>query len=397
MPQVATQVDVTRALDRIKEMNLLGEEWGDPREAGRAAYEAAMNLLMKSARDRWLDQRRLSHGPDRRNGYYRRDLLTALGRIELQVPRTRTFSAQAIVARFARRERSVDQVILSGFVLGLSTRKVGLVLQHLFGTLVSAATVSRVARILDESVASFHRRPLVNRYRALIFDGVVLARKTGAGARRRPVLVAMGITAQGKKEIIDFQPAAAESQEAWEGFLRGLYQRGLSGDGVEIVSSDGGGGLRAALEIVYPALPVQRCWAHKTRNITDKVRVADRDRVKRHVRRIYNAPDLVTARRAARAFIEQWRRLYPRAVRCLTTDLEELLSCGSQQPLYRYRGGDIELTLQLLDCILFKEVAVPFVDGSYFELIFLSGVKQIVLAGTTAVEVGEVASILIEH
>jgi len=345
MPQVATRVDVTRAFGVIKEMELLGPEWTDAREAGRVAYREAMNLLMKSARDEWLDQRRLSHGPDRRNGYYRRDLLTALGRIELQVPRTRTFSAQTIVSRFARRERSVDRVILSGFVLGLSTRKVGVVLQHLFGTVVSAATVSRVARILDESVASFHRRPLVNRYRALIFDGVVLARKTGGGARRLPVLVAMGITPQGKKEIIDFQLATSESQAAWEGFLRGLYQRGLTGEAVEIVGSDGGGGLRAALEIVYPGIPVQRCWAHKTRNITDKVRAADRDHVKRHVQRIYNAPDLVTARRAARAFIERWKRLYPRAVGCLSRDLEELLN------YFRFKDPDWRRAIRTTNAI----------------------------------------------
>src|SRR5262245_26872379 len=138
MPQVATQVDVSRALGVIKAMDLWGEDWAEPREAGRAAYQDAMNLLMKGERDRWLEQRTLADGPDRRNGYYRRDLLTALGVIELRVARTRTFSAQKIVARFARRRPEVDQAILSGFVLGLSTRKVGVMLRHLMGEAVSA-------------------------------------------------------------------------------------------------------------------------------------------------------------------------------------------------------------------------------------------------------------------
>lgn len=326
MPQDATRVNVTQALGVIKEMNLWGEEWADPREAGRAAYEAVVNELMKAQRDGYLRDLALAGGHDRRNGYYRRDLLTALGVIELQVPRTRRFNARRVIARYARREPALDRVILSAFVLGLSTRKVGVALRHALGEVVSPTTVSRVARILDQAVTAYHRRPLVNRYRALIFDGVVLARKSGVGALRRPVLVALGITPDGKKEIIDFQLARSEGAEAWEGFLRELYRRGLTGERVEIIAVDGGKGLRAALEVVYPRLRIQRCWAHKTRNITDQVRTADRECVKRQLQRIYGAPSLGHARQAARAVVQRWRQRYPAAVRCLTQDLDELLT-----------------------------------------------------------------------
>ena len=96
-------------------------------------------------------------------------------------------------------------------MLGLSTRKVGKALLALFSRLVSASTVSQVAKTLDAAVAAFHRRPLQNRYQALMLDGVVLSRKTGAGALRRPVLVALGLRHDGKKEIIDFRLAASES------------------------------------------------------------------------------------------------------------------------------------------------------------------------------------------
>jgi transposase-like protein len=102
-------------------------------------------------------------------------------------------------------------VILAGFVLGLSTRKVGEAQLALLGRLVSASTVSQVAKTLDAAVTAFHRRPLQNRYQALMLDGVVLSRKTGAGALRRPVLVALGLRHDGKKEIIDFRLVAGES------------------------------------------------------------------------------------------------------------------------------------------------------------------------------------------
>ena len=113
----------------------------------------------------------------------------------------------------------IDRAILAGFVLGLSTRKVGETLLALLGRPVSATTVSRVAKTLDSAVAAFHRRPLHGRYSALMLDGVVLARKTGAGALRRPVLVALGLRPDGKKEIIDFRLAAGESAVEWERFL----------------------------------------------------------------------------------------------------------------------------------------------------------------------------------
>ena len=161
---------------------------------------------------------------------------------------------------YTRRAPEIDRVILAGFVLGLSTRKVGEVLLPLLGRPISAATVSRVAKTLDAAVAAFHGRPLANHYKALMLDGVVLARKTGAGALKRPVLVALGITHDGKKEIIDFHLAASESAAEWERFLTDLYRRGLTGEGLEVICADGGQGLIAALPVVYPTIPLQRCW-----------------------------------------------------------------------------------------------------------------------------------------
>jgi hypothetical protein len=89
----------------------------------------------------------------------------------------------------------------------------------------------------------------------------VLARKTGAGALRRPVLVALGLRPDGKKEIIDFRLAASESAAEWEKFLADLYRRGLTGEGLHMICVDGGSGLLAALPSVLHGIPVQRCWA----------------------------------------------------------------------------------------------------------------------------------------
>src|SRR3977135_662604 len=114
-----------------------------------------------------------------------------------------------------------------------------------------------------------------------MLDGVVLARKTGAGALRRPVLVALGLRPDGKKEIIDFRLAASESAAEWERFLTDLYRRGLTGESLDMICVDGGSGLLAARPTVLPAIRVQRCWAHKIRNVLNKVRKVDQAAVKR--------------------------------------------------------------------------------------------------------------------
>src|SRR3989475_2749525 len=319
MPQrAATIVSLPMAFEVVKAMQGDNLEWGeDYRPLARQAVAEIIEDEMAQAVDRYLDQLSLEDGPDRRNGYYPRHLLTTLGDIELAVPRTRRYSPVSVLRAYARREAEIDRVMLAGFVLGLSTRKVGETLLAILGQKISAATVSRVAKTLDAAVAAFHRRPLKDRYKVLMLDGVVLARKPGAGALRRPVLVALGLRPDGKKEIIDFRLAGSESAAEWERFLTDLFRRGLTGQGLEMICVDGGGGLLAALPTVFPGIPVQRCWAHKIRNVLNKVKKADQPLVKRALHKIMNAPNVPAARTAARKFANRFGDKYPAAVACL--------------------------------------------------------------------------------
>jgi putative transposase len=317
---------VKQAMRILKHMHSESAELTPVHDLGRQALREVLESHMRQRIELYLGDVRRMSGSDRRNGHYVRWLLTSMGAIEVHVPRTRTFSAVDALERYARRERTVDRLILAAFVLGLSTRKVGEALLTILGERISPTTVSRVAQQLDQAVAAFHRRRLANRYRALVFDGVVLANRSGRGVVRRPVLVAMGITTDGRKEILDFRVARAESQAAWEAFLNDLYQRGLTGVGVALAVSDGGAGLLAALPLVYPEARVQRCWAHKTRNVLDKVKLIDRTAVKRDLNRISNAPARAEARRRARAFVDRWSHRYPAAARCLWMDVDELLA-----------------------------------------------------------------------
>jgi transposase-like protein len=354
MPQQAATIEsLPEAFAMVKAMQAEGLGFGeDYRPLARRALAEIIEGRMAEAVDRWLDQLGPEDAPDRRNGHYKRHLLTALGDIELSVPRTRRFSAASVLRAYARREAEIDRVILAGFVLGLSTRKLGEALLALLGQKVSASTVSQVAKTLDAAVAAFHRRPLKDIYKVLMLDGVVLSRKTGAGALRRPVLVALGIRPDGRKEVIDFRLAGSESAAEWERFLTDLYRRGLVGERLDMVCVDGGQGLVAALPTVFPDIPVQRCWAHKVRNVLNKVRKADQPAVKRALHQVMNAKNAPPARAAARRFADRFEAEYPAAVACLRRDLDELLTC------FRYKSADQRKTVRTTNAIerRFREV-----------------------------------------
>jgi transposase-like protein len=210
------------------------------------------------------------------------------------------------------------------FIGGCSTRRTGEVLELLLGTKVSAQTVSRAVQALDPMVKAFHRRPLEDRYRWLMLDGVA-HRVRQTHRKKKIVLVAYGITATGHREIIDFLTVPSESYPAWYGFLNRLFHRGLIGDALEMIVSDGCGPLAKAIQEIYPQVDHGTCWAHKLRNVADKVDEADERKVVASARRIYLAANRKKARAAFRRWKNRWMDCYPEAVKSVERDLESLL------------------------------------------------------------------------
>lgn len=326
MLQTATVRNVNRALREVKAF-----EWeGDFKPMARQALKKILEGRMEEEMTEFIGLERYDHAedrPDYRNGHYVRHLLSEMGDLELLIPRTRKGGFQPqLLDRYARRQRSIDEVLLACFCLGLSTRKAASILAPMLGEKVSASTISRIARDLDREVEAYHRHPLSDDYRYLFFDGVVLKSKGVVKVQKKILLCVFGIRRDGVQEMLDFYPAASESQAAWEAFLRDLYRRGLTGERCELIATDGGKGLHAALEIVYPRILLQRCWAHKTRNILDKVKKNDQEAVKKALHRISHAKNRSEAVRAYWRFASDWRKTWPKAVSCLEQDVDQLLT-----------------------------------------------------------------------
>lgn len=147
-----------------------------------------------------------------------------------------------------------------------------------------------------------------------------------ARVQRRLVLCAYAITTGGERRLLDFRLAQSESQAAWEASLEQLRRRGLAGHSLELVTTDGGSGLHAALAVVYPYVPRQLCWAHKLRNVASQLKRAQQQECLTGARQVYLAS---TRRAAVKAYWEwarRWRREAPKAVACLERDLDALLA-----------------------------------------------------------------------
>lgn len=326
----AKDLTKVRVRDLWREFKDEEDWWGDLKEESlrvvRRLMESAMEeeLLEQLRAGRY---RRSGLRRGYRNGHRQRSILTELGLLEhLQVPRDRDGHYQpTVLPRYQRRQEAVNRLVREMFLSGVSTRKVREVVEPLLGAGVSAQTVSRITRSLDAQVRCYHRRPLADHYCYLLLDGITLKVKGATGVRKRLVLCAYGITTQGQRELLNFRQATTESEAQWEAFLQDLYQRGLEGRGLHLVTTDGCPGLHQALDTVYPYVPRQRCWAHKLRNVAAKLRRRDQEECLGQAKKIYQADTRREAVVRFREWRKRWREAAPKGVKCLEEDLEELL------------------------------------------------------------------------
>ena len=187
--------------------------------------------------------------------------MTRFGTIRLRIARTRGQSfLPSGLKRFQRRAEEVSLLIREAFLRGISTRQVGRVVATLTGETVSPQTVSKLTRDLDEAVRQFYQARLRDDYAYLFLDGVSLRVRRPAGHKQVQMLVAYGMRRDGSRHLLAFLRSQGESQADWEGLLEDLYRRGLDGQQLGLIVTDGCPGLAAAIRTVYPRVRHQRCW-----------------------------------------------------------------------------------------------------------------------------------------
>jgi putative transposase len=233
----------------------------------------------------------------------------------------------ALLPRWARRSRSLEAVLPILYLRGLSMGDFQEALAALLGPQAPNLSPAAIARLRDTwqaDYARWQRRDLSARHYVYLWaDGIYLQ------ARMEPqaecMLVLIGATPEGKKELVGFQVGVRESAQSWRELLTDLKARGLA-IAPQLATGDGALGFWTALEAVFPTTRHQRCWVHKTANVLDKLPKSVQPAAKQDLREIWQAPDRATAETAISTFAEKYAAKYEKAVTCLTKDRDALLT-----------------------------------------------------------------------
>jgi transposase-like protein len=326
-----------------------------------ALLEPILNQLLQAEMTDHLRAEPGERTTDRRgwrNGSYRRRLTTRVGTLQLEVPRDRQGTFQtSLFERYQRSEKALVLALMQMVVQGVSTRRVKKITTELCGREFSRQTVSRLAEGLDEQVEAWAERSLeAETYPFLVLDAMqVKVRRQGA-VRSTTVLLAVGISEAGQREILGLDVALGETGEAWRRFIDRLKARGLSG--VEVATSDAHEGLRQALETAFSGLIWQRCQAHFRRNVLDRTPAGLRDRMHELLDQILTAPSPERAREAFGEACAELEGAADRALEVLESGWEEATAILALPSKYRRRLRTTNMLERFIEEIRRREKVV---------------------------------------
>ena len=317
------------------------------------AMSVLINAAMVAERAAYLNAAPYQRTAERRgyaNGFKDKILNTRLGALPLKVPQTRdsAFYPKSL-EKGLRSERALVLSMAEMYVQGVSTRKVKKVVEELCGLEVSSTQVSRAAAELDELLESWRSREL-GAYPYLILDAQYEKVRQGGRVRDAAVLIAAGVGADGRRDVLGCSVSLSEHEVHWRAFLSELKDRGLHG--MELVISDAHEGLAAARRAVFPSVPWQRCQFHLQQNAGAYVPTqAQRAPIAAEIRAIFNAPDRGEADRLLGRFVERHAEQAPRLAQWAEKALPEGLTVFDFPPAHWRR-------LRTSNCIerLHKEI-----------------------------------------
>ncbi len=291
------------------------------------ALRILVNEASKIERAHFLNAQpheRTADRADYANGFKPKTVMTRVGELTFAVPQVRNggFYPSAL-EKGTRTEQALNIALAEMYVQGVSTRKVTDILVKLLGPEVSISStqVSRAAEQLDAGLAAWRERPL-DETPYLFLDARYERVREAGRLVDCAVLVAVGITADGKRRVLGVSVALSEAEVHWRAFLDSLIRRGLKG--VKLIVSDDHAGLKAARRATLPSVPWQRCQFHLQQNAQSYVtRLDQRKPIAQRIRAIFNAPDRAEAERLLKQAIEAWAADAPKLAQWAEGNLPE--------------------------------------------------------------------------
>lgn len=307
---------------------IIKELIGQGMEGIRPVLELLFNTAMKVERDEFLGAAAYERSCERKgyaNGFKPKEIQTRMGPLELAVPQTRgTGFYPNSIEKGTRSERALKVAIAQMYLEGVSTRRVQEITEKLCGYEISSTQVSRVTQELDEQFEKFRNRP-IGEICYLVVDATYVKVRHNGSVMSMAILLAYGVTPEGKREILGASTSLSEAEVHWREFFKNLQSRGMHG--VRLGISDDHPGLKSARMAVFPSIPWQRCQFHLSQNAQSyapkksmKVEIADT------MREIFGSPTLEIAREMVRRAVEMYKKRAPEFAAWLEENIEEGLT-----------------------------------------------------------------------
>ena len=295
----------------------------------RKSVEETLNELLDSEAEELTGAAKYERNESRkgyRSGHYTRNLTTTSGNVKLSVPKLKGVPFEtAIIERYRRRESSVEEALIEMYLAGVSVRRVEDISEALWGSRVSASTISDLNQKAYVHIEEWRQRSLSGRYPYIYIDGIYLKRNWGGEFENVSILVAIGVDEEGYREVIGAAEGMKEDKESWRGFLIWLKSRGL--DGVKLVVGDKNLGMCESVHEVFPEARYQRCTVHFYRNIMSSVPRNRLREVTMMLKAIHAQESKEAARKKAREVVEKLREMkLNAAAKKLEDGIEETLT-----------------------------------------------------------------------
>ncbi|MGH3848500.1 MAG: IS256 family transposase [Pseudonocardiaceae bacterium] len=305
----------------------------------RGVVERVVQQVLETEMTSFLGAGNYERGPDRRgwrNGYKPRTLKTRVGELELMVPKDREGEFQSeLFERYQRSEKALVLAMLQMYIEGVSTRKVRAITEALCGLEVSKSQVSALTQKLDAEIAEWRQRPLREEYPYLVIDARYEKVRRGGEVVSQGVLVAVGISAAGYREVLGAWVAESESEASWGEVFSELKQRGLRG--VRYLVSDDHAGMVRAIGRHFQNVAWQRCQVHFVRNALSLCGVRERPLVLRLMKTITESPSREAAKIAIQQAVAELEKKAPRVARLLEEHGEDILGVYTLPEAHRKR------------------------------------------------------------
>ena len=303
---------------------------GQIKELVRGSVEETLNELLEAEAEKLTQAARYERSEVRqgyRSGHYDRNLTTTSGEVTLHVPRLKGISFEtAIIERYHRRESSVEEALIEMYLAGVSVRRVEDITEALWGSKVSASTISELNKKAYVNIEAWRNRPLQGgKYPYVYVDGIYLKRNWGGEYENVSVLVAIAVNEDGYREVLGAAEGMKEDKSSWISFFQWLRGRGLSG--VKLIVGDKCLGMLEAVGEVFPEAKYQRCVVHFYRNVFSVVPKSKVKNVAKMLKAIHAQESKKASREKAASVITELKSMkLPEAAKKVEAGIEETLT-----------------------------------------------------------------------